>query len=451
MAPRSRFGQGQSGESPLEVVASALATILAVPRAQVPLRHGQLLRDLNRQELDALNRQLDRRLPRVVDPLTSQVRFELRGPAISFDPREARDPTFARQARLYLDDVRQLLSEVDPWRCRPTACPEDIRDTLAHITRDLDLLATEFAGDPTPLIVDGAFVELLGPDDIPEGTAGTGLLEELRTQLEDATPNRVDEQQVELVIAAAAVTETLQELWEDVRDDPVTDLEDMFLIVERCASGIAEQTVVVRTMLAEYGIGRCDLDRPLEIPNPDPGKGHKPDPSATTFGAFLNATEREPPRWQQLAQLGGGVQQRSIQEAAGRLAAEAEKLKPDQMLKALGLPIHDGQGDSSELIALRRLKELVIAFAARIGASSGSGRGRTGGGGGGSGGGSGAGGSSTGTAKSTSAAESTAKATTASRSAHRNGVNGHASGPQDTGAAGPARIPPSEAHHLEMP
>jgi hypothetical protein len=295
-------------------------------------------------------------------------------------------------------------------------------------------------------MVDGAFDDLLGPDDIPSETAGTGLLEALRLQLEDATPNRVDEQQVELVLAAAAVTETLHELWEEVRDDEELGLGDTFLVVERCAGGIAEQTMAVRTMLAEYGIGCCDLDRPLETV--DPGRGHKPDPNATTFGEFLTTAEREPPRWQQLAHLGGGSQRDSIREAASRLAAEAEKLDPGAMLEALGVPTHDEHGDSSELIVLRRLRQVIITFSDRIQDSGGAGRARPGGGGGGTGAGGTGGG---GTAKGMVAADTGSKAVTPARSEPKVNANGQATGHRRNGIAGPTRIPPSEAHHLEMP
>ncbi len=343
MSPTLPGTVAASGNDRLEWLDRAFTSVLGGGPIRSLLRRDRRIADLAPHELEGLRAQIGRRFLRETDPRTGAVLFRIAGPAEGFDAGHTRDEMLARRTRELLPVVHRALDELDPQMCRPGVCPDDVRRLLDHIRTDLDALRAELEGEAVPLLVEGWFAGLLGERD-GEG----GLFGELRELFAAGEDSVEDERQLALLDLAADTLGCLREAFEGSGGDGLVAWAER---IERCAGQIADQAVVVRDVLAGFGIGPCELEAV-----PITGDG-------PALAWALRAAELEPRRFQKLARLGGRVQQERVRQASRQLRALWSGAAGRDLAGRLGL---SGEAADAAAMALDRLARLVLAFDAEL-------------------------------------------------------------------------------------
>jgi hypothetical protein len=343
MSPTLPGTVAASGNDRLEWLDRAFSNLLGGGPIRSLLRRDRRIADLAPHELEGLRAQIGRRFLRETDPRTGAVLFRIAGPAVGFDAGHTRDEMLARRARELLPVVHRALDELDPQMGRPGVSPDDVRRLLDHIRTDLDALRAELEGEAVPLLVGDWFAELLGERD-GEG----GLFGELRQLFAASEDSVEDERQLALLDLAADTLGCLREAFDGGGGDGLVAWVDW---VERCAGRIADQAVVVRDLLAGFGIGPCELEAvPMIADGP-------------ALASALRVAELEPKRFQKLARLGGRAQQERVRQASQRLCALWSKANGRDLADRLGL---SGEAMDAAAMALDRLARLVVAFDAEL-------------------------------------------------------------------------------------
>jgi len=344
MSPTLPGTVAASGNDRLEWLDRAFTGVLGGGPIRSLLRRDRRIADLAPHELEGLRAQIGRRFLRETDPRTGAVLFRIAGPAAGFDAGHTRDEMLARRTRELLPVVHRALDELDPQMCRPGVCPDDVRRLLDHIRTDLDALRAELEGEAVPLLVEGWFAGLLG-----ERHGEGGLFGELRELFAAGEDSVEDERQLALLDLAADTLGCLREAFEGCGADGLVAWADR---IERCAGRIADQAVVVRDVLAGFGIGPCELEAV-----PVTGK------EGPALAWALRAAELEPRRFQKLARLGGRVQQERVRQASRQLRALWSGAAGRDLADRLGL---SGEAADAAAMALDRLARLVVAFDAEL-------------------------------------------------------------------------------------
>lgn len=172
-------------------------------------------------------------------------------------------------------------------------------------------------------------------------------MDELRTALmgEDSVE---DEHQLALLDLAADILADLREACEGV------DGEDGLVAwaerVERCAGRIADQAIAVRDLLADLGIGACELEATPAGPQ---------DKAGPSLAAALRAAEVEPRRFEKLARLGGAAQRQRVRSAGRWLCTLWGNIEGKAIASRLGLA---GEAAEQAAMAIDRLARLILAF-----------------------------------------------------------------------------------------
>lgn len=355
-----RFRNGH--EDAFDWVSRALANVLGVGTARLPIRRDRPLRAAGEAELARLARQVEDRFERRVDPATGAVHYERIGPAIAIEVGEVRVEELAQRAAAALPPVRAALVAIDVEEARSEVRPETVRTLLDAAIADIDRLRAELEGDPAELYVDALFSELLADPG--------GLLVELMNAfsgLSGAETLRAERQAKAIEIAAEGLF-CLQRAWNEWLGD-----EDGLAVrvgfVERCASHIGDQVVLVRGLLDEEGIGRCELEavivdfcgKSITVGEPPFERSYERLP----LGQLLAVAERESRRWPALAGLGDSARLDAVRRSAAMLAALLDRLDPGPLVRD-ELRLRGEQADSAEA-ALLRLVGLAASFARSLG------------------------------------------------------------------------------------
>jgi hypothetical protein len=240
-------------ESPFDWVQRSLAGALGVAPRDIPLRRDQTLEMASDAEIARLTRILEARYVALADPRTGAISFVTRGPAFAIESAEARNRDMADRATLALTPLPAKLRELDlslaPWRL---AEPE-VAAVLDAAVAAIETLRTELRGDASAPVVDGLFAELLGP---------TGWLALLRGPFDGSEPPTAPtsdvERQLEIVEIVSDAIECLHHAWESDQEE-ADGLGELLDFVTRCAGHIGDQTRLVREVLAEQGVGRCEM------------------------------------------------------------------------------------------------------------------------------------------------------------------------------------------------
>ncbi|MDX6750477.1 hypothetical protein SH611_11720 [Geminicoccaceae bacterium 1502E] len=356
----TRYRNGH--EDAFDWVSRALANVLGVGTARLPVRRDRPLRAASEAEVGLLARQVEGRFQRRVDPATGAVHYERVGPAIAIEVGEVRVEELAQRAAAAIPAVRAALAGIDPEEARVEVRPETVRTLLDAAIADLDRLRGELEGDPAELYVDALFSGLLADPG--------GLLVELMnafSSLSGAETLQAERQAKAIEIAAEGLF-CLQRAWNEWLGDE-EGLAVRVGFVERCASHIGDQVVLIRGLLADEGIGRCELEavivdfggNSLTVGEPPFERRYDRLP----FGQLLAVAERESRRWPALAGLGGSAQLDAVGRSARMLAELLDRLAPDELVRD-ELRLRGEEADAAEA-ALLRLVGLAASFARSLG------------------------------------------------------------------------------------
>jgi hypothetical protein len=385
-------------EEPFDWVVRSLANVLGVPQTNIPLRRDKPLSLASDAEIGNLAGQLATRFVREEDPLTGQVSYSVYGPAIAIDVGETQVEELAHRATLVFPGVRAALAEIDSNVCRPGVCADDVRSLVDSSRAAIDQLDAELRGEAADPVVDTLFDELLADD--------RGWLALLAGKLDegagDPTDSVAHERQRTFLAITAEGLMGLQDAWQQYRNGG-DDLGALLGQVERCAGHITEQSVAIRVLLSEYGIGRCELEAVMIelgdevwIGGETYGRRYR----TLSLADLLRHCERFGQRLPGLARLGRGYQLDTIRRTAGTLDQLVSHF--DARAAVEGQLHLVGDGAEAAIASLERLRGLVRGFVRLLGppgyqrgdgdgdgggpkgrSGGGSRRGRRGGGGGG--------------------------------------------------------------------
>jgi hypothetical protein len=349
-------------EEPFDWVVRSLANVLGVAQGSVPLRRDQPLSLASDADIASLAGQLAKRFVRVEDPLTGQVSYSVNGPAIAIDVGEVQVEELAHRATLVFPGVRAKLAEIDPNVCRPGVCADDVRSLVDSSRAAIDQLDAELRGHAAKPVVDTLFDELLADD---RGWLAL-LAEKLDQGAGDLTYSVAHERQRKFLAIVSEGLVGLQEAWEQYRGGE-GDLGAQLAQVERCAGHITEQSVAIRVLLSEYGIGRCELEAVIiELGEVwIGGEAHGQCYRSLSLADLLRHCERFGQRLPGLARLGRRYQLDTIRRTARTLDQLVEKFEPRAAVQG---QLHLIGDDAEAAVAsIERLRGLVSGFVRLLG------------------------------------------------------------------------------------
>jgi hypothetical protein len=356
-------------ESPFDWVQRSLAGALGVAPRDIPLRRDQTLAMAGDAEIARLARILETRYVARVDPRTGATSFATRGHGSAIESAEARNRDMAERATLALTPLPAKLRELDlrapPWRL----AEREMAAVLDAAVAAIETLRIELRGDASAPVVDGLFAELLGP---------SGWLALLRGPFDGSqpptAPTRDVERQLEIVEIVSDVIECLHHAWESDQEE-ADGLGASLDFVTRCAGRIGDQTRLVREVLAEQGVGRCEMQA-VEIVL-DERRKRRGDPEPAPYAEARDRVSLDDllRQAEDFAARAPAVADRGATHALGWLRSGSALLRRRlDRVDAKDIVVHrfkiaeSAQGET--MAAIVRLSAIVAGFDARLQARS---------------------------------------------------------------------------------
>jgi hypothetical protein len=308
---------------------------------------SELATDAQRKALGAV---IANRFRRNVDLVTGAVTIDQVGDALLLaEPAEESDPVVAGLATSYLGAASAAISAVDPSRCIPGICADQVADIVRHIQSTIDTVTAE-----APARRNG-FQMYLHLNELTNDAYG--LLPKLTKIFAGRNSAAIDTVAGEQALASIRIAKRALSCFEEaIREiragDEEPSLAEVSEIVRGCGGHVATHAANVRNALRGAGIGECEL-RAVELPIGAIVQLSGESFETVSLDQALHTLETETKRWPGVIASGRRDGFALVSASAETLRPMVAAIDPEAILIGLGiLADSDRQSEPREAFAL---------------------------------------------------------------------------------------------------